>query len=81
MIVNEFAVTSIAAPTQIEGTLTNGSEFYLRFRNCIFYAEVDGKCIKRQYIPHIGDDVWNRDYMPTKSMFHLAGFTFYVEEE
>lgn len=81
MNVEEFAITSVAAPTQIEGRLTDGREFYLRYRNNRFYAEVDGECIVRKYIQSSLDDIRFDDYMSTPLMFKYAGFQFFVEEE
>jgi hypothetical protein len=81
MIVEEFAITSIAHPTQIEGKLTDGRQFYIRYRNNSFYAEVDGKCITRQYIQSTDNDIRFDDYMSTPLMFKYAGFQFFVEEE
>lgn len=81
MIVEEFAITSIAAPTQIEGTLTDGREFYIRYRNNSFYAEVNGECVARKYIQSTLDDIRFDDYMSTPLMFKYAGFQFIVEEE
>lgn len=80
MIVKDFKITSIASPTQIEGSLTDDRKFYLRYRNNSFYAEVDGERIVRKYIVTEGDDIRFGDYMSTSLMFQYAGFNEGEEE-
>ena len=37
--IKSFKVTSEAAPTQIEGNLVDGSQFYIKYRNGRYYYE------------------------------------------
>jgi len=50
MIIKTYEVTSNVAPTQIEGTLEDGRDFYLRYRNCMYYAEIQNGSIKNIFL-------------------------------
>ena len=42
----KFRITSVAEPTQIEGALSNGNDFYIRYRGGNFYFEEYDKCMQ-----------------------------------
>ena len=42
----KFRISTVAEPTQIEGRLSNGSEFYIRYRNGNYYFEEYNKCMQ-----------------------------------
>tara|TARA_R110000737_G_scaffold306903_1_gene314660 strand:+ start:317 stop:574 length:258 start_codon:yes stop_codon:yes gene_type:complete len=48
--IKHIVISSHAAPTQIDGEMENGDIFYIRYRNCRYYAEVNGKQLVRQDI-------------------------------
>ena len=41
MKIKNYEITCTASPTQIEGEMENGDIFYIRYRNCRYYAEVN----------------------------------------
>ena len=67
MIIKNYEITSGVCPTQIEGELESGEVFYLRYRNCNYYAEVNDKEIHRETLQV--DRYEDEDYMTTKEMF------------
>ena len=73
MIIRNYEITSGVAPTQIEGKLMGGKEFYIRYRNCIFYAEVDGEMICRIELWDRMGDYHREVHMETREAFQLAG--------
>jgi len=42
----KFRITSVASPTQIEGRLSNGNDFYIRYRGGNYYFEEYDKCMQ-----------------------------------
>jgi hypothetical protein len=42
----KFRITSVAEPTQIEGRLSNGNNFYIRYRGGNYYFEEYDKCMQ-----------------------------------
>ena len=42
----KFRITSVAEPTQIEGRLSNGNDFYIRYRASNYYYEEYDKCMQ-----------------------------------
>ena len=63
-----FRITSVAEPTQIEGRLSNGSEFYIRYRNGNYYFEEYNKCMQT------GAEIVGEKM--TKSFFHPENDSF-----
>ena len=73
--IKSFKVTSVAAPTQIEGKLSNGNEFYIRYRNGnYFYCDDDNKFTLN---PHNEEE----DYMDIDKALSIAGLVYLSEEE
>jgi len=73
MIVKTYEVTSNVAPTQVEGTLEDGRTFYLRYRNCYYYADINGDPHKGIYFKSRLGDYEAEVRMPVSEMFELAG--------
>ena len=74
MIIKTYEVTSVVAPTQIEGTLKDGKEFYIRYRNCMYYAEIQGAPHKKLYLRERQGDYEAEVHMKVSEMFEIAGF-------
>jgi len=73
MIVKTYEVTSDVAPTQVEGTLEDGRTFYLRYRNCYYYADINGDPHKGIYFKERLGDYEAEVHMKVSEMFELAG--------
>ena len=73
MIIKNYEITSTAAPTQIEGNLIDGREFYIRYRNCIYYAELDGEVLNQIELWSREGDYHSEVFMETAEAFQLAG--------
>lgn len=73
IIIKNYEITSRIAPTQIEGQLLNGKEFYIRYRNCVFYAEVDNEAHRRIELWDRMGDYHREVFMETEEAFRLAG--------
>jgi|11_taG_2_1085331.scaffolds.fasta_scaffold00022_41 hypothetical protein len=74
MIIKTYEVTSNVAPTQIEGTLEDGRDFYLRYRNCMYYAEIQNGSIKNIFFSERQGDYEAEVHMKVSEMFEIAGF-------
>ena len=68
-LVSEYQVTSAACPSQIEGNLSTGEVFYIRYRNCSYYAEVNGYELVR--LRMVIRDYEDEDYMSVSKMLNL----------
>jgi len=64
----KFRITSVAHPTQIEGRLSNGNDFYIRYRNGNYYFEEYDKCMQT------GAEIVGEKM--TKSIFHPENDSF-----
>jgi len=72
--VKEYEKTSVAAPSQWEGYLTDGREFYIRWRNDNFYFEIDGEEKLSYKDSEIRtEDYWAGVYMCTEEAFKICG--------
>jgi len=74
--IKEFKQTSTVAPSQWEGVLENGSNFYIRYRNNKFYFEIEGEVIMRsEFLRHdSGDDSYLSEvYMSQEEAFRICG--------
>ena len=67
---NDF---SGVASTQIEGRLIDGREFQIRYRNCLFFVEVDGEEVVRKTLWSREGDYHREVFIETEEAFELAG--------
>tara|TARA_R110001592_G_scaffold19887_5_gene81211 strand:- start:10610 stop:10924 length:315 start_codon:yes stop_codon:yes gene_type:complete len=73
MIIKNYEITSGVAPTQIEGRLIDGREFYIRYRNCLFFVEVEGEEVVRKTLWSREGDYHREVFIETEEAFELAG--------
>ena len=72
-LIKDYEVTSYVHPTQIEGTLSDGGNFYIRYRNCNYYAEVNGEQISRlRMVVHSYEDEDCLSINKMLNLFYLA---------
>ena len=72
-LIKDYEVTSYVCPTQIEGTLSNGELFYIRYRNCNYYAEINGEEISRlRMVVHHYEDEDCLSVNKMLNLFYLA---------
>jgi len=64
----KFRITSVAEPTQIEGRLSNGNDFYIRYRSGNYYFEEYDKCMQT------GNETVGEKM--SKSIYHLKDDSF-----
>ena len=77
----KFRITSVASPTQIEGRLTNGNDFYIRYRGGNYYFEEYDKCMQtgadnvfNKFSTNISvEDPYMADFMNVYEAFDIAG--------
>lgn len=70
MIVTKLVQTCTACPSQWEGELDNGDEFYVRYRHGNFTVDINGKEVIYKEINRMADG-----FMEEEEMLREAGFT------
>jgi len=68
-LIDDYEVTSHGSPSQIEGNLSAGGVFYIRYRSCNYYAEVNGYELVR--LRMVIRDYEDEDYMSVSKMLNL----------